>query len=619
MYPEPFISRDLLEPRMSSYEAVMTAMAHIYGPLLVGQLRCIKLESIEPQIKCTLGVYDMTDVKDTYFALSYEWGPRPDDQDMEIITVNGNVFPVWPSLAAALRVVYSVRATIGSALLWTDFICLNQSDRAEKEVQVPLMEKIYVNAKSVLGYLGPKVDGVEYALSRIKESVDKWRAIGSPETPNSLEAIDMDEVTEPIWIAIRGLFARGYFRRVWIWQEAALAKELLLLCAGLPPISWDYLSQFQTIITRLNLLKHLNDPERVRDRTGPTAALSMLQAHRNRYHANGSGGEHLPALLNLFRILQVGLPVDRIWGSVALWHTDIRHDLEPLGGVNYTDDYSVTYSRVARYYMPRDRELLFLSVADSIEKNELLPSWCPDWNSRMAFENFGGVLWFTAGVNPGIQRLSSIRLGADNNIIKVAGVLVDEVQEVVDGGFVFTNIREEIPAKAAMLMHWEAECLRLSQRTYQVDGIVPRHHWRALIADSLDDRDTHVDAEMDLSTDYHRFKELFSAYAQGNLVHGFGGKILAALNRYASAVQAACEGRKFFATKRGRVGIGPPRVRVDDQVVAFDSAGPLFVLHKLDEHPDIFSLVGDAFVCNLMSWSQVQEHKIGERQTYTLR
>lgn len=94
--------------------------------------------------------------------------------------------------------------------------------------------------------------------------------------------------------------------------------------------------------------------------------------------------------------------------------------------------------------------------------------------------------------------------------------------------------------------------------------------------------------------------------------------VLAAASRYISAVQAACQGRKFFSTQSGRLGIGPPTIKPQDRTVAFDSAGPVLILRVL-EHSDAFTLVGDAYVCDLMTTLQVEKHKLRDHEIFTLK
>ncbi|KAF7198221.1 Heterokaryon incompatibility protein 6, OR allele [Pseudocercospora fuligena] len=57
------------------------------------------------------------------------------------------------NLDEALR---NVRNGYTKRVLWVDAVCINQLDLAEKELQIPLMRDIYVQAKHSLIWLGER-------------------------------------------------------------------------------------------------------------------------------------------------------------------------------------------------------------------------------------------------------------------------------------------------------------------------------------------------------------------------------------------------------------------------------------------------------------------------------
>ena len=88
-----------------------------------------------------------------YEALSYVWG-NPEPQ--RSITVNGAPWSIGPNLHSAFE---CLRLEERPRIVWTDALCINQKNNAEKAVQVAKMGDIYKLAERVLIYLGPDEEG----------------------------------------------------------------------------------------------------------------------------------------------------------------------------------------------------------------------------------------------------------------------------------------------------------------------------------------------------------------------------------------------------------------------------------------------------------------------------
>lgn len=88
---------------------------------------------------------------------------------------------------------------------------------------------------------------------------------------------------------------------------------------------------------------------------------------------------------------------------------------------------------------------------------------------------------------------------------------------------------------------------------------------------------------------------------------------------YLPALAAACDNRKVFATQQGRIGLGPPDLKIGDRICTITGAEALFAIRGADGdswHVDVerrstlvaapapvqksFRLVGDAYVYGLM-------------------
>jgi ankyrin repeat protein len=98
-----------------------------------------------------------------------------------------------------------------------DAVCINQEDEVEKGHQIQLMAAIYAKAGHVIVWLGEAQDDSDRALEFIrtvgKNSANSWN-------------------TEPFEQAILQLLKRPWFRRIWILQEVAAARHIIIKCGS---------------------------------------------------------------------------------------------------------------------------------------------------------------------------------------------------------------------------------------------------------------------------------------------------------------------------------------------------------------------------------------------------
>lgn len=96
--------------------------------------------TFDAEIQCHLHTVSLND-DPPFTALSYCWG---DAKSRANIVVNGHQFSVTKSLEVALRY---MRHHEDDLQVWADAICINQSDKAEKSVQVTMMGDIYAQGR----------------------------------------------------------------------------------------------------------------------------------------------------------------------------------------------------------------------------------------------------------------------------------------------------------------------------------------------------------------------------------------------------------------------------------------------------------------------------------------
>ncbi|PVH68225.1 hypothetical protein DL98DRAFT_376837, partial [Cadophora sp. DSE1049] len=127
------------------------------------------------------------------------------------IFVNDSLFKVSRNLHAALSL---LRLCGRERILWIDVICINQMDYDERGHQVSLMSEIYESASQVLVWFGET--GV-YRSDGMKELASLL--IAKPPHPTALYFF-----TEDFSKSFRDILTRPWWSRVWIIQEAAVAR-----------------------------------------------------------------------------------------------------------------------------------------------------------------------------------------------------------------------------------------------------------------------------------------------------------------------------------------------------------------------------------------------------------
>lgn len=217
----------------------------LYRPLTrpEAQIRLFKLEKVGEDAKIK-GSFVYADIQSCrkYTALSYAWGETTKTRKITIggqddVDIGENL---WWFLHCRGRTMKKPR------LFWIDAICINQQDVTERNHQVGLMKRIYSMASSVYIWLGRDSEDSHLAM----ELLGKARL-------EHLRQHVHDQ--RPIWgsqegKAIRDLFERSYWSRMWIIQEIIHAKKLTVWC-GSQRVEWAILDR---LYLTMNMLEEEN-------------------------------------------------------------------------------------------------------------------------------------------------------------------------------------------------------------------------------------------------------------------------------------------------------------------------------------------------------------------------
>ena len=168
-----------------------------------------------------------------YAALSYCWGDETVTTD---IFVNEIEIQVTVNLADALQRLRK----LGVCRLWVDALCINQSDKQEKGLQIRNMKHIYSKAEMTYGWLGREGDGIKTIFTFLISLLDPSSNISlaptshtckRPNHQNPSQSEDCQRcMLETSMQGLRRILECQYWKRRWIIQETSASYREILLC-----------------------------------------------------------------------------------------------------------------------------------------------------------------------------------------------------------------------------------------------------------------------------------------------------------------------------------------------------------------------------------------------------
>ncbi|KAK8004971.1 heterokaryon incompatibility protein-domain-containing protein [Apiospora arundinis] len=522
-----------------------------------------------------------------YEALSYTWGTSTSKSYVLTKTEDSSSgapvqckIYITENLADALR---RIRDTTVAKTLWIDALCINQTNDAEKSIQVPLMTAIYKSAARVIVWLGPERDNSALTMRMLEFTSTRVHMDWANLTYTWFNADGMaefrkefgNEVSE-FAVLIESLLERMWFTRVWVRQEVFLARKAVALC-GTSEVGWDKFRNAAVV-----LAFKLCNPH-VTSMAWNMMNINPLGLDEVRYALKGS---------------QSTDPRDRIYGMLAL----IDSKGAGLPEVNYSLSTAEAYTAVAVHHF-RTAKRLGLLMSCELAPNRMpgLPSWVPDWSSSPMTTGLGDIALFAMNTAACVN----FPLGSKGGVMRIPGVVkkASRVKAVESMGSTYSQITEAIlrllrvapaadmyytgghesfiDAICRTLLRGELQHVHTPRRSRYISLEVLRgasHHLRSLLSSTTSDNRSSEYAE--------HFKRLLSA----------------GINSY--------EGCVLFLTEDGFVGLGPPLTSPGDTL--FFPWGSFFpILMHPAPTTDVFDakegqqkqwlIVGPCFVSGLMS------------------
>ncbi|KAK4170056.1 HET-domain-containing protein [Cladorrhinum sp. PSN259] len=610
------------------------------------QRREIRLLTLLPDTpdqipRCQLSIQTLDDVP-AYNALSYVWGQPASSQAPEnVIELNGHRFAVTANLLSALRHLRPP-PTAQPVTLWVDAVCINQADLDERSQQVTMMREIYASAERVFIWLGEDDDSSVGVFEMIQEVATISESDGSGNDEKKERRLHLMRKCSDFFFGLAN--SRPWFSRVWILQELAMAQQDPLVVCGWRSVSWSVLMSVWKAIARevfseIGMVRFLDRPgdSNSAQQDEPTVLGNikidvfddLLQARRSH------GGASLRELLLFSRTSQATDPRDRIYALLGLLAPPETAEPSSIPiPVDYRKPTWEVYSDAMSHIFSRGQGPYFLSsmflhggqaiapcvpwaTPTSLESDSLpsyLPSWVPDFTRQTAETTTkpAGVAFHPPAHNSasgaGTECLNGYRL-LDKRVLKVEGLIVDTVHEVISMGDSLAQSIQLFPRLESV-----TQTARHRQPCFQnlktnVNALIDQFKskeplWRTLICNKH-----YLSGYEEAPASYEDMylKLLRDGKAGSDDVTGDR-------NEYERSLEKHVGRRVFLTTKSGFVGTCVPDGRAGDVIAIWFGSPVPFVLRATSDNigttssdGQTYSLVGAAYVAGIMDGEMVDE------------
>jgi hypothetical protein len=205
-----------------------------YRPLLAAEnsIRLLQIlpGALDTDIHCQIIDYTIRNeqVSGLFEALSYVWGDAADRRPIYVSDhATSGRLDITSNLYVALQ---HLRDPALPRLMWIDAVCIDQKNLAERASQVNFMANIYSHARQVVVWLGIADDDSGDILAAIEDAADLCcrrppsfiGIMGSTQWRKHQRAVYQRTLSK--------LLNRPWFSRIWVLQESAAARSILIKC-----------------------------------------------------------------------------------------------------------------------------------------------------------------------------------------------------------------------------------------------------------------------------------------------------------------------------------------------------------------------------------------------------
>ncbi|KAI1327249.1 heterokaryon incompatibility protein-domain-containing protein [Xylariaceae sp. FL0255] len=610
---------------------------YVYNPLRDNEIRLLSSQVDGDQVTWSLSQVSLDEAGDSHVlkfdALSYVWGDLTHMFDLVLgnqkLQIHQNLHEALPYLARRRD----------PRPIFVDAVCINQRDEKEKIAQIRQMHRIYRQASHVWIWLGCAMSHTAEAISLLPQIVticanlrDAPPILGSEPTTASVGL--PTHLTSPIWQAILHIIKNPWFCRLWIVQEAALAKNASFL-TGPHEVAWELL---ESVMEDMFLLSRLRDDDMKRpdfNFSVRNRGVFIIREFTREYSFRASNSPLLLTAVSCTTgIHYCSDPRDRIWGVLGFLDGFDWADLELHDGQTVTE----LYTRLCRYLFshvnPKDAYPWWrlFNWATFSGKRTGLPSWCPDLHQR--HESSNGI-WDISryyGCNyEASKNERCVQVGSSMQELILTGVVFDVVGRVhsVFPALCNQSANMNFSDRVVQMQKCE-EALALSvlgeqkahARAVMKSGpsIEIETYWRTMIGDARNVESINISYQtyVEFKTSLDRIKELGDRLGGAHKIEHLklsqaSDYDLETLNkidagsgfwRFYMPIISIVNGRRFFSTSAGRFGFSSDTVEPGDLVCIFDGAKTAHTIRSqtgCTNTAERYSLIGEAYVHGMMN------------------
>ncbi|KAI0544137.1 heterokaryon incompatibility protein-domain-containing protein [Xylaria curta] len=330
-----------------------------------------------------------------YEALSYCWG---DATEIDRIAIGSSYLPLTSSLRTALL---QLRSPDVGRDIWVDSICINQSDVDERSREVQLMHLIYSNACQVLIWLDEPAIKPRYwnpqAAFKLATHLCALRQDHPDISIHKLRTWRKAYTRAKFKVGSRGypdalrlLFTRPWFERMWVVQEAICAKAAVVICG-------QHMLDFNTLMSAVEYGRRSGLFYIYRQRKlllpfhiGPSPTQISAAMAMYTLTSQLSLEDDLLSFLRRFHGSKSADPRDKLFALYGISSLDrmklLNHDFKAMEIFpDYRTDPKTLFIKTAKGILERTHNLDLLLIPRLRNPNDNrvkdLPSWVPDWST----------------------------------------------------------------------------------------------------------------------------------------------------------------------------------------------------------------------------------------------
>jgi hypothetical protein len=652
-----FEGLELEEPSDEACDATDTSSPYCERVLQPDHIRLITIHREAGTLRLTVTSHKFQDDLE-YDAVSYVWGTAEPSIN---VSCNGKSLVVTPTVFEMLRYLHPDR------LYWLDSICINQQDTDEKAIQIPLMHRIYSRAAFVVIWMGLPTVQTESFIAHFTtalETTRRWNAMLDQNLQPWIQEPDIFTRDEHFWQGMMQICNHDWFKRLWTFQEAVLAKRPILLLGSLflsfeeflefPFLGWFRPNGYiQSCLVAVGMIDSF--------RVSFTKFWTFREYRRTLATTGVIPLQWIPVLFWALRGRQVKEPVDRAWAITGLFSNDLRSELHTI--VDYSDkgraEFWRTHIEFAKTIMVVGHTLDLLRVPPTVGKRaDSIPSWCPtldgtskshmiiegQWVRPVSASPHEALLEEAVQEKSGapspcdLDTLSSmnasrsfISFEKNDNYLRTCGFMVDVISEIVHNPELekcedYTYGSEDSRA-------WTIDCADAGNLDFHVRGLSLA---RRMFYGTLNDGNSVPPLEylMALLCDERIPSKSVTAFGDAwtvfldpehadvtDLPFDRQRLVMDWLSRL-----RVLTGHFFFSTTGGRFGVATSGCKPGDKVCVFYNEPPLHILRWPGSESETESSHGDgpaefcgvAFVPHLMKRHEQEAARLGPNEIFVI-